>query len=111
LDYEGNLPISSDLDKLVGLLEYEKILVGNLNNDARFETYAIYGSAAGNHQIKWRHGLPGKIGDRITIMSFVRLTRDEAAIHRPQVLVTRRNERDRPYDEGDLTPSFKVVGE
>jgi aspartate 1-decarboxylase len=27
-DYEGSLTISSDLAELVGLLEYEKILVG-----------------------------------------------------------------------------------
>ena len=32
VDYEGSLTISSDLAELVGLLEYEKILVGNLNN-------------------------------------------------------------------------------
>jgi aspartate 1-decarboxylase len=37
LDYEGSLTISSDLAQLVGLLEYEKILVSNLNNGARFE--------------------------------------------------------------------------
>ena len=43
LHYEGSLTISSDLATLVGLHEYEKILVGNLNNGARFETYVIYG--------------------------------------------------------------------
>jgi len=43
LHYEGSLTISSDLATLVGLYEYEKILVGNLNNGARFETYVIYG--------------------------------------------------------------------
>jgi Aspartate decarboxylase len=43
VDYEGSLTISSDLAELVGLLEYEKILVGNLTNGERFETYAIYG--------------------------------------------------------------------
>jgi aspartate 1-decarboxylase len=45
LHYEGSLTISSDLAELVGLFEYEKILVGNLNNGERFETYAIYGPA------------------------------------------------------------------
>ena len=43
LDYEGSLTISADLAELVGLVPYEKILVGNLSNGERFETYAIYG--------------------------------------------------------------------
>jgi len=35
LHYEGSLTISSDLAALVDLHEYEKILVGNLNNGGR----------------------------------------------------------------------------
>jgi aspartate 1-decarboxylase len=45
LDYEGSLTISSDLAQLVGLLDYETILVSNLHNGARFETYAIHDKA------------------------------------------------------------------
>src|SRR5690348_18199241 len=45
LDYEGSLTISADLAELVGLIPYEKILVSNLNNGQRFETYAIFGKA------------------------------------------------------------------
>src|SRR5947199_2646808 len=45
LDYEGSLTIFADLAELVGLVPYEKILVGNLSNGERFETYAIYGEA------------------------------------------------------------------
>ena len=35
LDYEGSLTISADLAELVGLVPYEKILVGNLSNGER----------------------------------------------------------------------------
>src|SRR6266542_280453 len=45
LDYEGSLTVSVDLAELVGLIPYEKILVSNLNNGERFETYAIFGEA------------------------------------------------------------------
>jgi len=45
LDYEGSLTISGDLAELVGLAPYEKILVGNVSNGERFETYVIYGEA------------------------------------------------------------------
>jgi len=41
LRYEGSLTISTDPAELVGLLHYEKILVANLSNRERFETYVI----------------------------------------------------------------------
>ena len=47
VNYEGSLSISADLAELVGLEEYERILVGNLANGERFETYVIY--AVRNH--------------------------------------------------------------
>jgi aspartate 1-decarboxylase len=43
LHYEGSLTVSSDLAELVELREFENILVGNLSNGERFETYVIYG--------------------------------------------------------------------
>jgi len=42
LHYEGSLTVSCDLAELVELREFEKILVGNLSNGERFETYVIY---------------------------------------------------------------------
>ena len=41
LDYEGSLAIDQELLDLVGMLPYERILIGNLANGQRFETYAI----------------------------------------------------------------------
>ena len=41
VDYEGSLAIDQDLMDKVGMLCYEKILVGNIANGKRFETYAI----------------------------------------------------------------------
>ena len=43
LHYEGSMTISQDLAQLAGLMPYEKILVGNMGNGERFETYVIYG--------------------------------------------------------------------
>ena len=88
LDYEGSLTISSDLAELVGLLEYEKILVGNLNNGERFETYTIYGPARrGMIELNGATAPLGKIGDRLTIMSFAQCTPEEAALHKTRILV------------------------
>ena len=38
VDYEGSLTISEDIAERVGLLPYERILIGNMANGARFET-------------------------------------------------------------------------
>ena len=77
--YEGSLTISSDLGALGDLREYEKILVGNLDNGARFETYVIYGEPdEGQIELNGATAHLGKIGDRITIMNFARYSAEDA---------------------------------
>jgi aspartate 1-decarboxylase len=94
LHYEGSLTIASDLAERVGLLPYEKILVGNMANGARFETYVIYGkSGSGEIQLNGATAHLGKIGDRLTIMNFAQFTPQEAVGHKPRVvLLNEQNE-------------------
>lgn len=88
LHYEGSLTIDAALAELVGLLPYEKILVGNLNNGERFETYVIYGEPrSGAIQLNGATAHLGAIGDRITIMNFGSYTPEEATAHHPRVVV------------------------
>jgi aspartate 1-decarboxylase len=109
LDYEGSLTISADLAELVGLMPHEKILVGNLNNGERFETYVIYGEPqAGSIQLNGATAHLGKIGDRLTIMSFARYTAEEAARHSPRVAVLSDKNEIVRY-QGDKEPSLKLV--
>ena len=80
LHYEGSLTVSSDLAELVDLREFEKILVGNLSNGERFETYVIYGEPQkGLIELNGATAHLGKIGDRITIMNFGSYSAEEAA--------------------------------
>jgi aspartate 1-decarboxylase len=94
LHYEGSLTIAADLAEKVGLLPYEKILIGNMANGARFETYVIYGErGSGSIQLNGATAHLGKIGDRLTIMNFAQFTPQEAVGHRPRViLLNERNE-------------------
>lgn len=75
LDYEGSLAIDIELMNLVGMLPYEKILVGNLANGERFETYAIP-APAGTREICLNGATAhlGKPGDLLVIMTFAELT-------------------------------------
>jgi aspartate 1-decarboxylase len=94
VNYEGSLSISADLAEMVELEEYERILVGNLNNGERFETYVIY-AVRGHGMISLNGAVAhlGKPGDRLTIMSFGSFEPAEAVTHRPKVIVLgERNE-------------------
>jgi len=94
LDYEGSLTIPADIAEAVGILAYEKILVGNLQNGNRFETYVIYGAPGkGMIELNGATAHLGKIGDLVTIMSFARVTPEEAAKHRPRIVVLDRQNR------------------
>ena len=87
LHYEGSLTVDEELAKKAGFLPYEKILVGNINNGERFETYLIYGQP-GTKVIELNGATAhlGKIGDRLTIMSFEQVPAELAAKHHPTVV-------------------------
>ena len=88
LHYEGSITISEDLAQLVGLRHFEKVLISNMANGERFETYVIYGER-GTRQIQLNGATAhlGKIGDRLTIMNFASYTAEEAEQHQPRVIV------------------------
>ena len=86
-NYEGSVTVSADLAELVGLEEYERILVGNLVNGERFESYVGYGIRnAGTIQLNGATAHLGKLGDRLTIMSFGLYDAEETATHQPKVI-------------------------
>ena len=88
VDYEGSLTIAADLAERVGLRPYERILVGNMANGERFETYVIHGPAgSGVIELNGATAHLGKPGDRLTIMAFAWLDAAEAARHKPAVIV------------------------
>lgn len=88
LHYEGSLAIDSALMDAVGLKPYEKILVANIANGERFETYAIK-APKGSHLISLNGAAAhkGKVGDLLVIMSFAQCSEAEAEKWKPKVLV------------------------
>ena len=91
-DYEGSLTLDPAVMERVGILPNEKVLVANLENGERFETYAIVGERGSRVAcLNGAAALKGKIGDRLIVMTWCLLTPEEAKIHRPKVV--RFNER------------------
>lgn len=110
LHYEGSMTISSDLAERVGLLPYEKILIGNMATGERFETYVIYGEpGTGQIQLNGATAHLGKIGDRLTIMNFGSFTAEEAIRHQPRVIVLNEKNEVTRYESGSAPEEFQVV--
>jgi aspartate 1-decarboxylase len=88
LHYEGSLAIDSALMEQIGLVAYEKILVANIANGERFETYAIE-APKGSHTISLNGAAAhkGELGDLLVIMSFAQFEAEEAKVWKPKVLV------------------------
>ena len=88
LDYEGSLTIAMDLMEEAGLIPYERILCSNLANGARFETYVIPGErGSGQIHLNGATAHLGKIGDRLTIMSYAVADAREVKKWQPRVIV------------------------
>lgn len=88
LHYEGSLAIDAGLMEQVGLRPYEKILVANIANGERLETYAIEAPKGSNTiSLNGAAAHKGEIGDLLVIMSFASMTEEEAETWKPKVLV------------------------
>ncbi len=98
VDYEGSITIDSALMEAAGFIEYEKVLIGNITNGNRFETYVIRGERnSGMICLNGATAHLGKVGDIITIFTFVQLKKKEVAAHKP--VVVRVNASNRLLDK------------
>jgi aspartate 1-decarboxylase len=87
-DYEGSLLIDEDLMAEAKIVPYEKILVADVENGNRFETYAIPGEAgSGVIGVNGATTHLADIGDRVIIFTFCELDEDELSSHKPVIVV------------------------
>jgi aspartate 1-decarboxylase len=87
IDYEGSITIDERLMEAAEILPYEQVHVVNLNNGARFETYAIRGEP-GSGEI----GLNGAAarlaakGDIIIVLTYAYFDDEEARHLVPRIV-------------------------
>ena len=90
IDYEGSITIDKKLMEAADILPYEQVHVLNLNNGARFTTYALEGEsreiclngAAARLAVK---------GDTIIILSYCHVNDDEASTYTPTLVYVDAN--------------------
>ena len=100
LEYNGSLTIDRDLMDSVRLRPFEKILIANMANGERFETYAIPGPrGSGTICLNGATAHKGAVGDRLIIFSFAQMTEEEVASHKPLITVLDSNNRPIPRTE------------
>ena len=96
-DYVGSLTLDEDLMDAVGIFNYERILVANVENGERFETYAIKGPrGSGVCCLNGAAAHKGKIGDLLIVMAWAQVPEEEAAAFQPKIGVLDENNRLRP---------------
>ena len=87
LHYEGSITIDSRLLQESGILPYEQVDILNINNGARFTTYAIEGAAgSGIIGINGAAARLAQPGDQVIICAYARMQQEYARNYKPSVL-------------------------
>jgi len=91
MDYEGSITIDRKLMEEADILPYEQVHVLNINNGARFTTYAIEGGS-GEICINGAAARLVAKGDTVIILTYCQVKEDEAHDYMPKlVYVNDRN--------------------
>jgi len=88
LDYEGSLTVDENLLEAAGILPYEQVMVSNINNGERFETYVIPSGKRGSGVIclNGPTARKGVIGDRVVIFCYEYFNEQELKTYKPMII-------------------------
>lgn len=90
INYTGSVAIDPALCEAVGLREWEKVDVLDIDNGARLTTYVILGEP-GEVCLNGAAARLVQKGDKVIIVSYAQFDEDEAAKHRPSVVIVDDN--------------------
>lgn len=88
LDYYGSITIDQNLMDASGIVENEMVLVANMGNGSRHETYVIAGAPGSG--VICSNGAAAHLvsaGDEVIIMAFADFEPQEVAGHQPKVIL------------------------
>ncbi|MBI1822473.1 MAG: aspartate 1-decarboxylase [Nitrospirae bacterium] len=87
IDYEGSITIDQSLVDAAGMLPYEQVMISNLNNGERFETYIIPGQrGSGTVCLNGPTARKGMVGDKIIIFCYELYNEIELKGHKPIIV-------------------------
>ena len=112
LHYPGSITIDAELMAAAGLVDWERVLVVDVTNGARLETYAIPGGGPGVVEMNGAAAHLMHVGDTVIIMSFVDVDDAEARGWRPTIVLVDESNRItavRNGREADPVPAAAVA--
>ncbi len=88
INYAGSITIDAELLKHVGMDANDAVLVADVRNGQRFETYVIPGEAgSGVIQVNGASAHLVAVGDPLIILHFAWMTPEERRTFKPRILV------------------------
>lgn len=94
LHYPGSMAVDPVLMDAAGILPYEEVLIADLTNGNRLETYVIPAEAnSGDIIILGAAAHLIKKNDMVIILGFGFFTPDEAKTHKPKVVILGKNNK------------------
>jgi len=86
LSYEGSLTLDGEILKKAGILHFEQVMISNLNNGERFETYVIPGRK-GEVCLNGPTARKGVVGDKIIIFCYSYVDDNNAKGFNPKIIL------------------------
>jgi len=94
LHYAGSIAIDSELMEAVGFLPYEAVMIADLNNGSRLETYVVPAKAgSGEVMVMGAAAQLVEPKDIVIIFSFGFFTPEEALEFKPKVVALDENNK------------------
>lgn len=98
IDYVGSITLDPDLLDRAGILPHEKVHVLDLDNGARFETYAIEGERGSGQVIV--NGAAARLvakGEKVIVIAYAEMEESEARALNPNVVLVDQANRPVTY--------------
>jgi len=101
INYEGSITIDNKLMKAADIVAYEQVHVLNVNNGARFTTYAIEGKeGSGDICLNGAAARLGVKGDLVIILTYTDVPDTQLKDYKPRIVhVNEKNEITTKLDE------------
>ena len=108
LNYVGSISLDPELMALADILENEQVAILDIDNGARFETYAIKGKA---HDV-CLNGAAARLvqpGDKIIIITYADYNNEELKEYRP--IIVHVDQNNNPVEENVVVQASRVLSE
>lgn len=88
LQYEGSCTVDENLMDKADIAHHEMVLISNLNNGERFETYVIPGErGSGKICLNGAAARKGLVGDKVIIITTRYITDDVTNDYKPTIII------------------------